>query len=29
MKNRLTPLTDALTQDTVLEQWFWPFARGA
>ena len=24
MKNRLTPLIDELTQDTVLEQWFRP-----
>jgi hypothetical protein len=27
MKNRLTPLIDALTQETVLEQWFSPLQK--
>lgn len=27
MKNRLTPLIDGLTQDTVLEQWLWPLQK--
>lgn len=27
MKNRLTPLIDALTQDTVLKQWFCPLQK--
>ena len=27
MKNRLTPLIDALTQETVLEKWFRPLQK--